>query len=57
MPTRTKSLYSGDNLDGRGLGGAAKLRYHKQAIGFITKKHPDDEDESFLIVRITFPGI
>lgn len=37
----------GDNLDGRGLGGAAKLRYHKQAIGFITKKHPDDEDESF----------
>lgn len=37
----------GDNFDGRGLGGAAKLRYHKQAIGFITKKHPDDEDESF----------
>ena len=37
----------GDNLDGRGLGGAAKLRYHIQAIGFITKKHPDNEDESF----------
>ena len=37
----------GDNLDGRGLGGAAKLRYHKQAIGFITKKHSDNEDESF----------
>ncbi len=37
----------GDNLDEKGLGGAAKLRYHKQALGFLTKKHSDDKDESF----------
>jgi heme oxygenase len=37
----------GDNLERRGTGGAAKLRYHARAIGFITKKFPDNRDESF----------
>jgi len=37
----------GDNLERRGTGGAAKLRFHKRAIGFITKKFPDNRDESF----------
>jgi hypothetical protein len=37
----------GDNLQKRGKGGAAKLRDHPQAIGFITKKFPDNLDGSF----------
>ena len=37
----------GDNLIHRGFGGAAKLRDHPHAIGFITKKYPDNKDESF----------
>ena len=37
----------GDNLERNGTGGAAKLRYHPQSIGFITKKFPDNKDESF----------
>ena len=37
----------GDNLIRRGTGGAAVLRYHPQAIGFITKKFPDNQDSSF----------
>jgi hypothetical protein len=37
----------GDNLERRGTGVAAKLRFHKRAIGFITKKFPDNRDESF----------
>jgi len=37
----------GDNLERRGTGGAAKLRFHKRAIGFITKKFPDNCDGSF----------
>ena len=37
----------GDNLERRGHGGAAKLRDHPHAIGFITKKFPDNRDESF----------
>lgn len=37
----------GDNLERRGHGGAAKLRDHPRAIGFITKKFPDNNDESF----------
>lgn len=37
----------GDNLERRGSGGAAKLRNHPHAIGFITKKFPDNNDESF----------
>lgn len=37
----------GDNLQGYGHGGAAKLRDHPHSIGFITKKFPDNKDESF----------
>lgn len=37
----------GDNLIREGYGGAAKLRDHKRAIGFITKKFPDNKDDSF----------
>jgi len=37
----------GDNTLRRGLGGAAKLRYHPQAYGFITKKYPTYEDTAF----------
>ena len=37
----------GDNLTRRGMGGAAKLRDHQHAIGFITKKFPDNKDGSF----------
>jgi hypothetical protein len=37
----------GDNLTREGMGGAARLRYHPHAIGFITKKFPDNNDNSF----------
>jgi hypothetical protein len=37
----------GDNLTRQGMGGAAKLRLHPHAIGFITKKYPDNNDNSF----------
>jgi len=37
----------GDNLERWGYGGAAKLRDHPHAIGFITKKFPDNRDSSF----------
>lgn len=37
----------GDNLIREGMGGAAALRYHPHAIGFITKKYPDNKVESF----------
>ena len=37
----------GDNLQRTGLGGAAKLRPHPRAIGFVTKKAPDDHQKSF----------
>jgi hypothetical protein len=37
----------GDNLERYGHGGAAILRDHCRAIGFITKKFPDNKDESF----------
>lgn len=37
----------GDNLERYGHGGAASLRDHPHAIGFITKKFPDNKDESF----------
>ena len=37
----------GDNLIKKGFGRAAKLRDHPHAIGFITKKFPDNKDESF----------
>lgn len=37
----------GDNLERYGHRGAAQLRDHPHAIGFITKKFPDNKDESF----------
>ena len=37
----------GDNRRRLGYGGAASLRDHPQTYGFITKKNPDDLDESF----------
>jgi hypothetical protein len=37
----------GDNIIRQGKGGAAALRYHPHAIGFITKKYPDNKPESF----------
>lgn len=37
----------GDNLKRTGHGGAAALRDHKNAYGFITKKSPDNRDSSF----------
>ena len=37
----------GDNLTRKGMGGAAKLRLHPHSIGFITKKFPDNNDNSF----------
>ena len=37
----------GDNIIREGMGGAAALRYHSRAIGFITKKYPDNKTESF----------
>jgi hypothetical protein len=37
----------GDNLQRIGHGGAAVLRDHPRAIGFITKKFPDNDDGSF----------
>jgi hypothetical protein len=37
----------GDNLTRSGTGGAAKLRHHPHAIGFITKKFPDNDVSSF----------
>jgi hypothetical protein len=37
----------GDNLERKGHKGAAKLRDHPHAIGFITKKFPDNQDTSF----------
>jgi hypothetical protein len=37
----------GDNLRRVGYGGAAALRDHSQTYGFITKKNPDNMDESF----------
>lgn len=37
----------GDNLQRIGRGGAAALRYHSQAIGFITKKEPKHTPASY----------
>lgn len=37
----------GDNLQRWGHEGSAALRDHPHAIGFITKKFPDNKDESF----------
>lgn len=37
----------GDNCVRIGHGGAAAFREHPQAYGFITKKYPNNSDESF----------
>ena len=37
----------GDNVERRGYGGAAALRDHPHAFGFITKRFPDNRDTSF----------
>jgi hypothetical protein len=37
----------GDNLIHKGYGGAAILRDHPRAYGFITKKYPSNESDSF----------
>jgi len=37
----------GDNTHRVGYGGAAILRDHPQSYGFITKKNPDNRDDSF----------
>ena len=37
----------GDNSRRFGKGGAAKLRNEPNAIGFVTKKYPSNEDSSF----------
>lgn len=37
----------GDNTIGRGKGGAAILRDEPNTYGFVTKKYPNNEDESF----------
>lgn len=41
----------GDNTLRKGLGGAAKLRYHPQSYGFITKKYPTYNDDAFYTVE------
>lgn len=37
----------GDNVERKGRGDIAILREHPHALGFITKKFPDDSDSSF----------
>lgn len=37
----------GDNILRQGYGGAALLRDNPQTYGFITKKYPDNQDNSF----------
>ena len=37
----------GDNIERRGIGGAAQLRYHPQSYGFITKKSPTHDPSAF----------
>lgn len=41
----------GDNLKRTGKGGAARLRDFDNSYGFITKKSPDNEDESFYTIE------
>jgi hypothetical protein len=43
----TSYFVYGDNLERTGYGGAAVLRDHPHALGFITKKFPDNNDTSF----------
>lgn len=42
-----KIFVFGDNTIRRGKGGAAKLRDLPNTYGFITKKYPNNKDESF----------
>lgn len=42
-----KIFVFGDNLFRSGYGGAAKLRDASNSYGFITKKYPNNKDESF----------
>jgi hypothetical protein len=41
----------GDNMQHLGTGGAAKLRHHPKAIGFVTKKAPNNNPSSFFTVE------
>lgn len=41
----------GDNIIRKGYGGAASLRDEPNTYGFITKKHPDNRNESFYRVK------
>jgi len=41
----------GDNATRQGLGGAAKLRHNPKAIGFITKKAPNNDPRAFFTVE------
>jgi hypothetical protein len=41
----------GNNLQNKGTGGAAKLRHHPRAIGFLTKKAPDHAPKSCYTVE------
>ena len=37
----------GDNVKGKGTKGAAQLRYHPQSVGFVTKKYPNYDRDSY----------
>ena len=41
----------GDNTVHRGHAGAARLRWHPQALGFITKKYPNNHEDSFYTIK------
>jgi hypothetical protein len=46
----------GDNALRQGLGGAAKLRHHPRAIGFVTKKAPThDQTACYRVEEYTKP--
>ena len=45
----------GDNVKGKGTKGAARLRYHPQALGFITKKYPNYDKDSYFKAREYMP--
>ena len=44
-----------DNTIHKGLGGAAKLRNHPFSIGFITKKYPNNNTDSFFTIDEYLP--
>jgi len=45
----------GDNRVHKGRGGAAKLRYSKNSLGFVTKKYPDLQDISYFLPEEYLP--